>query len=58
VGIDYMEELITYLQTLELPSGVKIKGIRPIGASYFARTAKIEATDSEGEETNFFLKAA
>jgi protein-ribulosamine 3-kinase len=50
--------LFTCLQTPVLPSGTKIRGIRPHAASLFARTAKIEATDSKGEETNFFLKVS
>ncbi|KAH6627298.1 Fructosamine kinase-domain-containing protein [Chaetomium sp. MPI-SDFR-AT-0129] len=40
----------------KLPSGTKILGISPSGASYWARTAKIDATDEEGEPTPFFIK--
>jgi hypothetical protein len=40
----------------ELPPGTQIQGITPSGASYWARTAKIDATDQEGNPTPFFIK--
>jgi hypothetical protein len=40
----------------ELPPGTQILGITPSGASYWARTAKIDATDEEGNPTPFFIK--
>jgi hypothetical protein len=40
----------------ELPPGTKIHGISPSGSSYWARTAKIDATDEEGNPTPFFIK--
>jgi protein-ribulosamine 3-kinase len=44
--------------TIELPPGTKIKGISPSGASYWARTAKIEALDANGAEDDYFVKAS
>ncbi|KAI1269034.1 hypothetical protein F5Y18DRAFT_439599 [Xylariaceae sp. FL1019] len=40
----------------ELPLGTIVQGISPSGKSNWARTAKIEATDEAGRETNFFIK--
>ncbi|XMA09023.1 hypothetical protein WAI453_001814 [Rhynchosporium graminicola] len=40
----------------KLPPGTTITGISPSGASYWARTAKIEAKNSRGEEDSYFLK--
>jgi len=39
-----------------LPAGTTFHGISPSGASYWARTAKIDATNEAGEETPFFIK--
>lgn len=39
-----------------LPTGTHFEGITPSGASYWARTAKIEALDDHGNETPFFIK--
>lgn len=41
---------------LELPAGTEFHAISPSGASYWARTAKIDATDESGKETPFFIK--
>lgn len=41
---------------LALPAGTEFHGISPSGASYWARTAKIDATDESGKETPFFIK--
>ncbi|KAI1266435.1 Fructosamine kinase-domain-containing protein [Xylariaceae sp. FL1019] len=53
--------LITYVDdevvsSQEMPPGTKVLSISPSGASYWARTAKIEAVDAEGNETPFFIK--
>lgn len=42
----------------ELPPGTQIRGITPSGASYWARTAKIDATDQHGNPTPFFIKVS
>lgn len=39
-----------------LPTGTHFLGTAPSGASYWARAARIDATDETGEETPFFLK--
>lgn len=39
-----------------LPVGTQFQAIFPSGASYWARTAKIEAIDEGGNETPFFIK--
>lgn len=39
-----------------LPAGTQYHDISPSGASYWARTAKIDATDEDGNETPFFIK--
>jgi hypothetical protein len=44
--------------TTELPEGTKIVGISPSGASYWARTAKIKATNAAGDEDNYFVKVS
>lgn len=51
--------LIAYVDgavTAKLPPGTVPTGIERSGASYWARTAKISATDAEGNETAFFIK--
>ncbi|KAK1765477.1 Fructosamine/Ketosamine-3-kinase [Phialemonium atrogriseum] len=40
----------------KLPPGTTPTDIAPSGASYWARTAKISATDADGNETAFFMK--
>ncbi|KAK7960539.1 hypothetical protein PG988_011753 [Apiospora saccharicola] len=50
--ISYVDEAIKKV----LPSGLQIKSIFPSGASYWARTAKIEAVDADGNEDSFFVK--
>ncbi|ORY71910.1 uncharacterized protein BCR38DRAFT_480385 [Pseudomassariella vexata] len=40
----------------KLPAGTEVLGISRSGASYWARTAKIDATNEAGEETPFFIK--
>ncbi|KAK7999566.1 hypothetical protein PG990_012166 [Apiospora arundinis] len=40
----------------KLPEGTQCHGITPSGASYWARTAKIDATNEHGENTPFFIK--
>jgi len=40
----------------KLPPGTVIAGIAPSGASYWARTAKIEATNLDGEDADYFVK--
>ncbi|KAK8121916.1 Fructosamine/Ketosamine-3-kinase [Apiospora sp. TS-2023a] len=40
----------------ELPKGTRCHGITVSGASYWARTAKIDVTDELGNETPFFIK--
>lgn len=53
------ERLIEYVDQGirdKLPPGTKIQGIRKSGASYWAQTAKILATDEEGNPTPFFIK--
>lgn len=39
-----------------LPKGTQFHGTSPSGASYWARAARIEATDENGEEASFYLK--
>lgn len=41
-----------------LPPGTQFHGISPSGASYWARTAKIDATDADGNETPYFIKVS
>lgn len=41
-----------------LPVGTRFDAISPSGASYWARTAKIEAVDERGNETPFFIKVS
>lgn len=51
--------LITYVDEgvkEALPAGTQFHGISPSGASYWARTAKIDATDEDGNESPFFIK--
>ncbi len=45
------------MHSQELPPGTTPTDITPSGASYWARTAKISATDADGEEAEFFIKA-
>ncbi|KAK6579784.1 hypothetical protein PZA11_007492 [Diplocarpon coronariae] len=40
----------------KLPPGTIVRGISPSGASYWARTAKIEATNTHGDTREYFLK--
>lgn len=40
----------------KLPAGTTVQGISPSGASFWARTAKIDATDADGADTPFFIK--
>lgn len=40
----------------KLPEGTQPVGILPSGASYWARTAKIEALNAQGEPDDYFLK--
>lgn len=40
----------------KLPPGTQFHGIAPSGSSYWARTAKIDATDANREPTPFFIK--
>lgn len=40
----------------KLPGGTVFGEIYPSGASYWARTAKIEATDKNGDDSPFFIK--
>ncbi|KAK6829586.1 fructosamine/ketosamine-3-kinase [Apiospora arundinis] len=40
----------------KLPEGTQFHGITPSGASYWARTAKIDATNEAGEDSPFFIK--
>ncbi|KAK3899686.1 hypothetical protein C8A05DRAFT_17911 [Staphylotrichum tortipilum] len=52
-------ELIEYIDPgvrEKLPPGTQVHGISPSGSSYWARTAKIEATDAAGNPTPFFIK--
>lgn len=52
-------QLIQYVDQAirdKLPPGTQVKGISPSGASYWARTAKIDAVDADGNETPFFVK--
>jgi hypothetical protein len=46
------------MATPELPPGTNVISISPSGASYWARTAKIEATDANGDESSFFVKVS
>ncbi|KAL2189944.1 hypothetical protein L209DRAFT_679532 [Thermothelomyces heterothallicus CBS 203.75] len=53
------ERLIEYVDQgvrNKLPPGTQVHGITRSGASYWARTAKIEATDMAGNSTTFFMK--
>src|SRR3569833_2123876 len=43
---------------LEVTTGTKLWGISPSGHSYWARTAKIDATDKGGNATPFFIKVS
>ncbi|KAK8123812.1 hypothetical protein PG999_003730 [Apiospora kogelbergensis] len=47
----YVDSAITKV----LPSGLQMKAISPSGASYWARTAKIEALDTRGSEDSYFV---
>ncbi|KAK4154987.1 Fructosamine/Ketosamine-3-kinase [Chaetomidium leptoderma] len=40
----------------KLPLGTEVHGISGSGSSYWARTAKIDATDAAGNSTPFFMK--
>lgn len=40
----------------EMPEGTQVVSIAPSGSSYWARTAKIETIDSEGNEVSYFIK--
>ena len=42
----------------ELPPGTTPTDIAPSGASYWARTAKISATNADGNKTAFFIKVS
>ncbi len=46
------------LRKVELPSGSRIKGISPCGASYWTRTAEIKTEQVDGTQPSFFLKVA
>ncbi|KAI1332862.1 Fructosamine/Ketosamine-3-kinase [Xylariaceae sp. FL0255] len=50
--ISYVDEGIVK----KLPLGTSVLGISPSGASYWARTAKIDAADADGNPTPFFVK--
>ncbi|KAK4032546.1 hypothetical protein C8A01DRAFT_20379 [Parachaetomium inaequale] len=53
------ERLIKYVDQGvrdKLPPGTQVHGITQSGASYWARTAKIEAADAVGNPTPFFMK--
>ncbi|KAK8042976.1 hypothetical protein PG994_013459 [Apiospora phragmitis] len=50
--ISYVDEAIRKV----LPSGLQIEGISASGESYWARTAKIKAIDSDGNEDSYFVK--
>lgn len=52
--IEYIDEAVKEA----LPAGTQFHGITPSGASYWARTAKIDATDADGNETPFFIKVS
>lgn len=58
-GIPVPAHLIEYVDQAvkdALPPGTQFLGISPSGASYWARTAKIDATDADGNETPVFIK--
>ena len=40
----------------ELPPGIQILGTIPHGASFWSRTAKIEAEQEDGTPIDFFMK--
>ncbi|KUI69173.1 Protein-ribulosamine 3-kinase, chloroplastic [Cytospora mali] len=50
--IEYIDENVRDV----LPNGTRFLGTTPSGASYWARAARIDATDEAEEETPFFLK--
>ncbi|POS75160.1 hypothetical protein DHEL01_v206446 [Diaporthe helianthi] len=50
--IDYIDEAVRDA----LPPGTQFHGISPSGVSYWARTAKIDATDVDGNKTPLFIK--
>ncbi|KAK3935809.1 hypothetical protein QBC46DRAFT_461873 [Diplogelasinospora grovesii] len=50
--IQYIDEGVRQ----SLPPGTVCHGISQSGGSYWAQTAKIDATGSEGQETAFFIK--
>jgi len=39
-----------------MPAGTVVRGIRASGESYWARTAKIEAENADGDDSSFFVK--
>lgn len=43
---------------IELPKGTQILEISPSGASYWARTAKIETVNAQGEAFDYFVKVS
>jgi hypothetical protein len=43
---------------IELPEGTQILEISPSGASYWARTAKIETVNAQGEAFDYFVKVS
>lgn len=49
-------KLLTGGLIAELPPGTQVHGISQSGSSYWARTAKIDATDAAGNPTPFFMK--
>lgn len=53
------EHVISYVDPAVkkmLPPGTNFHGIYASGASFWARTAKIDATNEEGEDTPYFIK--
>ena len=50
--ISYVDDAILK----ELPEGTEIIEISPSGASYWARTAKIETVNAQGEAVDYFVK--
>jgi hypothetical protein len=52
--IEYIDEAVKEA----LPPGTQFHGISPSGVSYWARTAKIDATDADGNKTPFFMKVS
>jgi hypothetical protein len=52
--IEYVDEAVMDA----LPPGTQCHCISPSGVSYWARTAKIDGTDADGNKTAFFLKVS